>query len=160
MTKLHDSKTHSPNDFYRAFGNAVLCWQHIEAELFQFYFSIHDPGALEIAGMKFYECNSFGAKLTLVHQRAKTILSGDRLQGWRILKNEIKSKSSDRNVLAHLTAVGDFQPENSFGLALSPHVFTPAALIKTKKKYDAAECERLALAFRALAIKIAAFTAG
>lgn len=138
MTKLHNSKAYGPDDFYSAFGVAIPCWQLIEAELFRFFFSIHDPGALEIAGTKFYELNSFGAKLSLVDKQAQTILSGDRLQEWQILKNEMKSKSFDRNVLAHLTAAGDFQPENSFGLALSPHVFTPPALIKTEKKYDTA----------------------
>ena len=99
----------SPDDFYRAFGIAILVWQFVESQLFRFYFSIHEPDALNKAGMEFYGKHSFGPKLLLVHKRALARLASERLAEWNIIHDELAAASMDRNALAHLTAVADFQ---------------------------------------------------
>jgi hypothetical protein len=151
---------YSPDDFYRAFGIAILVWQFVETQLFHFYFSIHEPGALNKAGTEFYGRHSFGPKLMLVDKRALTRLTGTRIAEWRTLHNEMVAASIDRNALAHLTAVADFQSDDTLGLTLAPPRYVPRALVKTKKKYDTAECERLAFSFEALAKRIDTFTRG
>ena len=151
---------YSPDDFYRAFGIAILVWQFVETQLFHFYFSIHEPGALEKAGTEFYGRHSFGPKLLLVDKRALTCLAGTRLAEWRTLHDEMLTASVDRNALAHLTAATDFQSDDTLGLKLAPPRYVPRALVKTNKKYDTAECDRLAFHFEALAKLIDTFTRG
>lgn len=148
----------SPDDFYRAFGIAILVWQFVESQLFRFYFSIHESDALNKVGMEFYGKHSFGPKLLLVHKRALARLASERLAEWNVIHDELAAASIDRNALAHLTAVADFQSDNTLSLALAPSIYVPQALVKTKKKYDTAECERLANSFEDLAKRLEVFT--
>ena len=63
----------SPDDFYRAFGIAILVWQFVESQLFRFYFSIHEPDALNKAGWA-----AAGFKDTLLRcQMKKEVANGD-----------------------------------------------------------------------------------
>jgi len=148
----------SPDDFYRAFGIAILVWQFVESQLFRFYFSIHEPGALNKAGMEFYVEHSFGPKLWLVHKHALARLASERLAEWKVIYGELAAASIERNALAHLTVVAEFQSDNTLSLALAPSIYVPQALVKTEKKYDTAECERLARSFEDLARRLDVFT--
>lgn len=148
----------SSDDFYRAFGIAILVWQFVESQLFRFYFSIHEPDALNKAGMEYYGKHSFGLKLVLVHKRASARLASKRLAEWNVIHDELAAASINRNALAHLSAVADFQSDNTLSLALAPSIYVPQALVKTKKKYDTAECVRLANSFEDLARRLEVFT--
>ena len=159
MPKQLPTKTYSPDDFYRAYAIAMLNWQTVESALFEFLYSLFENGNLTQAGAAYYSLNSFGAKLQLVDAMSKAVLDDAQLNGWRSLCAEIRKTSEDRNVLAHLPAAVEFQPDNSLSLVLAPHIFTPKPLIRPrKKKFGAGECEHLASEFDKLAKKIRAFT--
>lgn len=148
-------------DFFRSFATAILCWQHVEHSLFALFFSLFDaPVILQVSAV-YYSQESFGAKLRIVDATAKVVLLGERLQGWQRLRERLKAAAQDRNVMAHHTAVADFQADNTMGFALAPAAMVPKELRRRRtKKYDAAECERIAEAFQAMAKDVDAFTAG
>jgi len=143
-------KASTPDNFYRAYGVALLSWQHVEHSLFRVYWAMFTAKVLKEAGAAYYTQDSFGAKLRLVEGLAKVTLSGEMLEAWVGLNKRIKAASVDRNVLAHLTAVADFQADGSLELVLAPAIFVPSKLVRTAKRYDANECHRLTVAFEQL----------
>jgi hypothetical protein len=164
MSKASDKNTSkvqrefAPDDFYRAFAIAILQWQAVEHNLYMLFYKVVVGATLEESGIKYYKCLTFGKKLTLVNDAAKTCLVGDTADQWRQLKSELKTECKNRNALAHLTAVADFHEDGSLELVLAPGIFVPTVLVKKRRRLDTAECERLAFEFDKLAHKIEDFT--
>lgn len=138
----------------------MLNWQRVESALYRLYFSLFENGNLAQSGAAYYSLDSFGGKLRLVNATAVAVLMDAQLDTWEVLHQEIKSASSERNVLAHLPAVLDVNADKSLSLTLAPHCYIPLSMIKKRtRKYDAPECERLASCFDELAKKVDSFTA-
>ena len=143
------------DQFFRAYGRAMLTWQTVELELFRFYFTLFEHGNLKQAGAAYYSQKSFGAKLALVKATASAVITDERLKTWNGLRNEIEAAEKDRNILAHRPAALDFRSGEDLVLVLAPPIFAPQSLHRqSHKKFDAAECDRLSAVFEELASKI------
>lgn len=148
----------TPEDFYRAYAQAMLTWQRVESALFRVYFNLFENGNLLQAGAAYYCLDSFGAKLRLVDSTARAVLAGDRLVAWKALNNDLVAASRERNYLAHLPGAVIINDDGSLSLVLGRHDFIPLALIRKRKvTYDAGECERLFSEFGRLAASLDAF---
>lgn len=159
MNKGIIKEEYAPDDFYRAFAIAMLRWQYVEHELYQLFHAIIQTPNVATSGALYYAQLSFGQKLNLVDSTAKVTLTDTSLARWKELRKELKGASNDRNVLAHLTAVADFEENGAFKLVLAPALFVPMQMIrKQNKKYDSKGCEHIAITFDELAKKVAAFT--
>ena len=151
-------RPHSADDFYRAYAIAMLNWQNVESSLFRMYYGLFNGTNLSQAGAAYFSLESFGAKLRLVDATAKVVLDENAAKLWEKLKRRVENSSGDRNVLAHLPASVEFQDDGACSLVLTANIFVPTALVRRrKKKYDAAECERLGMDFHALAGAIDTF---
>jgi hypothetical protein len=147
----------APDDFYRAYGIAMLNWQYVETALFRLYYMFLQPSELNTVAASYYSLDSFGMKLRLVDATAKTVFNEERLNQWKRIKEDIKSASDERNVLAHLPAKIEEQ-SGSYCLVLKPEVFVPSSLRRSKKrKYDTNGFEELANKFYELSEQIDKF---
>ena len=159
MTNTSELRLYSPDDFYRAYAIAMLNWQHVESALFRLYFSFFESGNLVPISAAYYSLDAFGPKFKLVNSTAKCVLKGKLLSTWTSIAKKVVSAAEERNVLAHLPAAIEFNTDGSLSLVLSPGIFIPPALVRSKKrKYDAAGCENLAFDFESLAKRIDALT--
>ena len=133
-TKEQTPREFAPDDFYRAFAIAMLEWQAVEHNLCLLFHSLTQPPQVRTSGSVYYSLSSFGSKLRVVDSAAAVILQGNRLRQWTALKKELEAASKDRNVLAHLTAAGDFHEDGSLQLVLTPPLFVPAHLVRNRAK--------------------------
>ena len=65
---------------------------------------------------------AFGSEASV--KRALAHIASDRLAEWNAIHNKLAVASMDHNALAHLTAVADFQSDNTLCVALAPRVKT------------------------------------
>jgi len=155
---VNTSPPFSPDHFYRAYAIAMLNWQKIESALFRLYFSLFENSNLQQAGAAYYSLDSFGAKLRLADATVGAVLDYTKQGSWMRLSYEIRIASQDRNALAHLPAVVEFNADGSLSLVLVRHIYVPPSLVrKGTMKYDAATCEKLAFRFGELEEKLDAF---
>lgn len=144
------------DNFYRSFGLALLCWQHIENALFRVYFSV-TGGSLLSAQVAFYSSDQFGAKLRLVHNAARVQLQGSDAAQWQALKADIEAAVKQRNALAHLGTVPYFTDDQEMHLALAPSMFVPGAMVRKRERIDTARCEEIGAEFRRLGRELVLF---
>jgi hypothetical protein len=146
------------DDFLSAYAVAMLTWQSVEHSLFVFFYSLFNQPGLQQPSAIYYSQDSFGAKLRIVEATAKVVLSEVQHRNWVSLCKKLRAAAEDRNVLAHFTAVADFQQDNSISLVLAPALFVPSALKRKRtKKYDAEACRLLAATFKALSAALEAY---
>jgi hypothetical protein len=116
------------NDFFRSYATAMLVWQNVESALFSVFFSLYNYdenpkiGArnLKRLGAVFYSQETFGSKLKIVDALAKVSLDAEQMARWKKLKRHMEGAYSDRNVLAHFTAVATNTESTSLDLAMAP----------------------------------------
>ncbi len=130
----------------------MLAWQQVETAVFTVFFSMFDKPQLMQVGALFYSQDSFGGKLRLVEALAKVTLKPEQEKDWKKLVTRLVKASAERNVLAHFTAVADFEGDSDIKLVLAPPMFVPPELQKARaRKYDAEGCGELVDEFTQLA---------
>lgn len=155
VAETPDAGPSAEDRFLQAYGRAMLTWQRVETALFRFYFSLFCGGNLEQIGVAYYSLNSFGAKLHLVSETAETACNGQQRKTWTAIHRDLKAAADERNILAHRPAAMAKDSGPDIELVLAPPCFAPKHLRrKLKKRYDAAECHRLADLFEEIAGKI------
>jgi|WetSurMetagenome_2_1015567.scaffolds.fasta_scaffold06504_4 hypothetical protein len=151
---------YSNDNFFRTFAIAMLQWQSVEHNLYILFHSLIRSPQVGSSGAVFYALDSFGTKLRLVDKTfIVTIKNDNRLKQWAKLKKQLLEAYEDRNVLAHLTVLGDFREDGAIQLVMGPSLYVPSQLIrKRKKKYDLAELGRIVDKFEKLGQDIATFS--